>query len=109
VADAGAEGIEKDPEAVNDGEEPTSSSDPASYFDWWPEKGKTEWIEYDFPKVSKVSQVKVYWFDDTGRGGGVFPRPGAFSMKTAGRGSRLKAPARGVSRRTSTTWWRSNR
>ena len=63
-----AEGIEKRPEAVNDGEEPESSSDPASYFDWWPEKGRTEWIEYTFPQKSTVSQVAVYWFDDTGRG-----------------------------------------
>ena len=62
------EGMEKHPEAVNDGDEPSSSSDPASYFDWWPEKGKTEWIEYDFPKTSTVSGVQVYWFDDTGRG-----------------------------------------
>jgi len=63
-----AEGLEKHPEAVNDGEEPVSSSDPASYFDWWPEKGKTEWIEYAFPKAATVSRVQVYWFDDTGRG-----------------------------------------
>ncbi|MGC9970298.1 MAG: glycoside hydrolase family 127 protein [Bryobacteraceae bacterium] len=64
-----AEGIEKRPEAVNDGEEPASSSDPSSYFDWWPEKGKTEWIECTFPKTSTVSRVRVYWFDDAGRGG----------------------------------------
>lgn len=64
-----AEGMEKHPEAVNDGEEPASSRDPSSYFDWWPERGKTEWIEYAFPKTSTVSQVDVYWFDDTGRGG----------------------------------------
>ena len=62
------EGMEKHPQAVNDGEEPTSSSDPASYFDWWPEKGKTEWLEYRFPQVSTVHGVQVYWFDDTGRG-----------------------------------------
>ena len=64
-----AEGIEKHPEAVNDGEEPASSSDPSSYFDWWPEKGTTEWIEYTFPKASTVSSVQVYWFDDAGHGG----------------------------------------
>jgi len=63
-----AEGLEKQPEAVNEGDDPASSSDPASYFDWWPEKGKTEWLEYTFPKTSIVSQVKVYWFDDTGHG-----------------------------------------
>ena len=55
-------------EPVNDGVEPASSHDPASYFDWWPEKGKTEWIEYSFPQASRVSRVEVYWFDDAGRG-----------------------------------------
>jgi DUF1680 family protein len=62
------EGVRRDPTAVNDGEEPQSSSDMASYFDWWPEKGKAEWLEYTFPNASKVSAVQVYWFDDTGRG-----------------------------------------
>jgi len=62
-----AEGIEHDPEAVNDGDEPASSADPASYFDWWPEKGKTEWLEYTFPKTATVSKVQLYWYDDGGR------------------------------------------
>jgi DUF1680 family protein len=62
------EGISKTPEAVNDGEEPAASNDPSSYFDWWPEKGKTEWLEYDFPSTTTVSETQVYWFDDTGRG-----------------------------------------
>ncbi len=62
------EGIIKRPQAVNDGEEPSASNDPSSYFDWWPEKGKTEWIEYSFPESSTVSHAGVYWFDDTGRG-----------------------------------------
>ena len=62
------EGIQKSPQAVNDGDEPTASNDLNSYFDWWPEKGKTEWIEYTFPRTGTVSQVEVYWFDDTGRG-----------------------------------------
>jgi hypothetical protein len=55
-------------ENVNDGEEPVSSIDPTSYFDWWPEKGKTEWLEYDLPELSTVHSVQVYWFDDTGQG-----------------------------------------
>lgn len=62
------EGIQKSPQAVNDGDEPAASNDLNSYFDWWPEKGKTEWIEYTFPRTAKVSQAEVYWFDDTGRG-----------------------------------------
>jgi hypothetical protein len=58
----------KNPRAVNDGEEPTASNDPSSYFDWWPVKGVEEWVEYAFDKPATVSECEVYWFDDTGRG-----------------------------------------
>jgi DUF1680 family protein len=57
-----------DPRRINDGEEPASSSDSGSYFDWWPTKGSTEWVEYAFEKPATVSIIEVYWFDDTGRG-----------------------------------------
>jgi uncharacterized protein len=53
---------------INDGEEPRASNDPDSYFDWWPKKGSTEWVEYAFAKPGTVSETQVYWFDDTGRG-----------------------------------------
>jgi DUF1680 family protein len=58
----------KNPRMINDGEEPPDSADPASYFDWWPVKGTTEWVEYEFEKPATVSEAHVYWFDDTGRG-----------------------------------------
>jgi DUF1680 family protein len=58
----------RNPKMINDGEDPPSSIDSASYFDWWPTKGTTEWIEYDFGKTATVSEVDVYWFDDTGQG-----------------------------------------
>jgi uncharacterized protein len=64
----------KNPRNINDGEEPRTSSDPDSYFDWWPTKGATEWVEYLFEKPSLVSEVEVYWFDDTGRGEVRVPR-----------------------------------
>jgi hypothetical protein len=51
----------KPPTAINDGE--TSFA-----FDWWPRKGTTEWVEYEFPQSSTVSEAEVYWFDDTGHG-----------------------------------------
>ena len=57
-----------DPHAVNDGEEPESSHDAVSSFDWWPRKGTEEWLQYDFPKTTTVSSAQVYWFDDTGSG-----------------------------------------
>jgi hypothetical protein len=64
----------KDPRAINDGEEPRSSGDSDSYFDWWPRKGTTERVEYAFEKPATVSQIEVYWFDDTGRGEVRVPR-----------------------------------
>lgn len=58
----------KDPRMINDAEEPASSADPSSYFDWWPTKGAVESVEYQFERPATVSQAEVYWFDDTGRG-----------------------------------------
>jgi DUF1680 family protein len=58
----------KNPEPIHDGEEPQNSADPTSYFDWWPRKGTTEWVEYAFSKRATISEAEVYWFDDTGRG-----------------------------------------
>jgi uncharacterized protein len=58
--------------AIQDGEAPSASNDPTSYFDWWPRlgtpEGAMEWAEYDFEKPATVSEAQVYWFDDTGRG-----------------------------------------
>ncbi len=49
--------------------EPESSIDHATgYTHWWPKKGTMEWVQLDFPKPTTVSEVAVYWFDDTGTG-----------------------------------------
>lgn len=62
---SGGRGIE----AVNDQAEPKSSGDHSvPFFHWWPRKGTTEWIQYDFEKPEEVATVEVYWFDDTGVG-----------------------------------------
>jgi len=53
---------------INDGEDVHRSSDAGSSYDWWPKKGTSEWVEYAFEKAASVSEVEVYWFDDTGRG-----------------------------------------
>ncbi len=58
----------RSPRAINDGEGPRASNDPTMYFDWWPRRGTSEWVEYAFQKSSSVSRVEVYWFDDTGQG-----------------------------------------
>jgi DUF1680 family protein len=59
----------RSPRAINDQAEPLSSRDPSeSYFHWWPKKGTTEWVEYAFARPASVSEVELYWFDDTGSG-----------------------------------------
>ncbi|HEY6546308.1 MAG TPA: beta-L-arabinofuranosidase domain-containing protein, partial [Vicinamibacteria bacterium] len=59
----------KDARAVNDQGEPKSSRDGTDGFvHWWPEKGSTEWVAYTFDQPSRVSEVEVYWLDDTGSG-----------------------------------------
>ena len=59
----------QNPRAINDQNEPQSSRDPSnSFFHWWPKKGTVEWVEYAFAKPSTVSEVELYWFDDTGSG-----------------------------------------
>ena len=56
-------------EALGDGQEPHHSNDQEiPRMTWWPHKGTTEWVQYDFGKPMKVSSVSVYWFDDTGVG-----------------------------------------
>lgn len=55
---------------LNEQIEPESSNDKgALYFHWWPKKGSTEWVQYEFDAAQRVSEVSVYWFDDTGEGG----------------------------------------
>ncbi len=62
--------ITKELSAVNDQAEPVNSNDHSVlYYHWWPDKDKTEWVEYDFNKPEIVSKTKVYWFDDGPDGG----------------------------------------
>jgi hypothetical protein len=54
---------------INDQYEPENSNDHSvGYLHWWPKKGTTEWVSYEFPTPIKISEVAVYWFDDTGQG-----------------------------------------
>jgi hypothetical protein len=59
-----------DPENINDQKSPNgfANGETVGFFHWWPRKGGSEWVQYDFAKPTKVSAVDVYWFDDTGRG-----------------------------------------
>ena len=58
----------RNPKMINDGEDPASSADSSAYFDWWPTKGTTEWVEYAFAGAATVSEARVYWFDDDPHG-----------------------------------------
>lgn len=87
------QGRGKNVRPIIDGEEPRSSAEAGSYFDWWPVQGwseacdqqpaaapgqgqrrqcsKSEWIEMTFAKPSAVSETEIYWFDDEANRGGV--------------------------------------
>lgn len=57
------------PHGVNDGVEPVSSSEqPKALCHFWPHKGGEEWVQYSWKTPQRVTGVKIYWFDDTGRG-----------------------------------------
>ncbi len=48
---------------------PESSADQATgYAHWWPRKGTTEWVQYDFASPVMLSESSVYWFDDAQEG-----------------------------------------
>lgn len=54
---------------LTDASTPKNSNDhDIPRFTWWANKGTAEWIEMPFDKPRPVSEVSLYWFDDTGRG-----------------------------------------
>jgi len=56
-------------EAIKDQNVPANSADSSALqLDFWPHKGTTEWVQFEWNKAHELSSVKVYWFDDTGRG-----------------------------------------
>lgn len=56
-------------EALNDQIEPRNSNDHGiPRMTWWDHRGTEEWVQYDFASPQRISEVQVYWFDDTGRG-----------------------------------------
>lgn len=58
-----------DPGRINDQQMPRNATDGfAPNFDFWPHKGGTEWIAYEFASPVKTDSVTVSWFDDTGTG-----------------------------------------
>jgi len=45
----------------------------APQFDFHPNKGTDEWIQYTFDKPANVTTAKVWWFDEGGKGGCAVP------------------------------------
>jgi len=53
-------------EAVHDQYEPVNSADDApGFLAWSPDKGTAPWVQYDLKGPAAVSEVSVYWFDDS--------------------------------------------
>lgn len=58
--------------AINDGFEPTSSTDPKTeggYYGNWNgdiNYGKYNWVQYEWPKSYKLLSTSVYWYSDEG-------------------------------------------
>jgi hypothetical protein len=56
-------------DAIKDQNLPADSADSSGLqLDFWPHKGTTEWVQFEWDAAQEFSVVKVYWFDDTGRG-----------------------------------------
>jgi DUF1680 family protein len=56
-------------DAIKDQNVPTDSADSSNLqLDFWPHNGTTEWVQFEWNEPHQLSSVKVYWFDDTGRG-----------------------------------------
>ncbi len=62
--------VHKSLPAVTDQVLPADSADASGgQLDFWPRKGTTEWLQFEWDRKHPVSHVKVYWFDDSNHGG----------------------------------------
>jgi DUF1680 family protein len=74
---------DKDGRVIQDQWDPADSGDRTKpYLHWWPNRGTLEWVQYDFAAPARVSEVEVYWYDDTGRGGCRVPESWRILYKT---------------------------
>jgi uncharacterized protein len=79
-------------EGIHNLREPERSSDAGSgYAHWWPKKGTTEWVQYDFESPVSLSESSVYWFDDTGEGECRVPVSWKILYKEGGRWQPVKS------------------
>jgi DUF1680 family protein len=62
-------------DAIKDQILPKNSADSSGLqLDFWPHKGVTEWVQFEWDEEHELSSVEVYWFDDTGRGACRLPK-----------------------------------
>lgn len=56
--------------AINDRLVPRDANDRSvTHYQWWPEKGSLQTVEYEFPHATEVSSSSVFWYDDGPWGG----------------------------------------
>ena len=81
-------------EALHDQLEPKNSNDHSvPRLTWWPRRGTTEWVQYDFDTSTKVSSVEVYWFEDAGRGGCYIPQSWRILYRQGGQWNPVENPS----------------
>ncbi|MBP6610565.1 MAG: glycoside hydrolase family 127 protein [Paludibacter sp.] len=67
--------FEKSIHAINDRMLPHDEHDRSiPHYNWWPKKGTTEWISYEFSEVRTINSSSVYWYDDAPWGGCRVPK-----------------------------------
>jgi len=81
--------------AANDRLVPADADDfTVPYTHWWPNKGTTEWLTYDFNEPATVSSSTVYWFDDESFGECRVPKAWKLLYKTpSGDWTEVKNPS----------------
>ena len=70
--------------SINDRLIPADENDRTiPYYHWWPKKGSTEWLTYEFGHSATVQSATVYWFDDGPWGGCRVPKSWRLLYKDA--------------------------
>ncbi|MBO7688861.1 MAG: glycoside hydrolase family 127 protein, partial [Kiritimatiellae bacterium] len=58
-------------QALTIGQKPTDSAGRRiPHFSFWPQKGTTEWVQYDLPHPEEIRDIAVYWLVDEATKGG---------------------------------------
>lgn len=71
--------------ACSDGLLPSGPDDETiPRFTWWDHKGTEEWVAYTFEAERTFQKCRVWWFDDTGKGGCRPPKSWKIQVKTGG-------------------------